>query len=224
MGSKFTSQGSRATQPLLMYGSDSEVGTISDQGIAAFGRNVLICSNLSYCNRFEYIRSFIAGLSFQPFLSIAVATTPPNRGPGVESNGDPPNLGPGLVGVEVWWALRLGAENFTACSCGPGRDSDLRGAALGDVPDLGPINAPPVPGADVKLPPGAVRAHPKEGLVIVEVDAAATALSSRSSKRDSGWDPRPRDLRLSAQPKVVLEHPKQEKCSRPPGRPAAASQ
>ena len=64
MVSKFTSRGqSSDTQPLPMW-----VGSMENEKEGAefapsevtFGRNVLICSNLSYCNCFEYIRSFIA--------------------------------------------------------------------------------------------------------------------------------------------------------------------
>ena len=57
------------TQPLPTYGADSEVGRNSDQGIVTFGRNVLICSNLSYLNCFEKNRSFIAKVKL-PSVSI----------------------------------------------------------------------------------------------------------------------------------------------------------
>ena len=66
------------TQPLPTYGADSEVGQNSDQGIVTFGRNVLICSNLSYCNCFEYIRSFIARVKL-PSVSITTPGVSPHH-------------------------------------------------------------------------------------------------------------------------------------------------
>ena len=69
---KFTSQGSRAIHNRSQRTVQRlEVGQNSAQGIVTFGRNVLICSNLSYCNCFEYIRSFIARVKL-PSVSIEV--------------------------------------------------------------------------------------------------------------------------------------------------------
>ena len=54
---------SRAThnrsQRTLETGNSRKVEQNSAQGIVTFGRNVLICPNLSYCNCFEKNRSFI---------------------------------------------------------------------------------------------------------------------------------------------------------------------
>ena len=73
MGSKFTSQGSRATRNRSTLRSfwvfRTEFCAEHRTNQVTFGRNVLICSNLSYCHCFEKNRSFIAKVDL-PRISI----------------------------------------------------------------------------------------------------------------------------------------------------------
>ena len=73
MASKVTSQGSRATHnrsnvtELWVFRTEFCAEHRTNQ--VTFGRNVLICSNLSYCHCFEKNRSFIAKVDL-PRISI----------------------------------------------------------------------------------------------------------------------------------------------------------